>query len=1137
MIKTKNKRGIFFSTDAIIALSIILLTIMIAFPVITYQRHKTQLQSDIINTFSNLKINELSNSYVVSMINNGLIINSSKSILEEIGELYVTNKTLARELTQNMLSDLRTNENIGIWFDDALIFSINTTPYESASTINAATQTVSGANITSNTSSGFSARAYLSNTQQTKYFYFGGYIGDGNITININYIGNISSATIEAVINNDSSIYVNGVYATQCSKSSDDYTPTTCSIPINQFVSGNNNLSLKGNNLHIAGGFLRIVYSSEVQYEQPTRYYFPGIEGLINIYDGFYIPNTLNSMSIFLHLNSPSNAFLTIGNVTLYDANTSGDTTQTITNSQISAQLNYNSISNKTIPLRLGLRNMSITSNFSGDADVILITDVSGSMAWRLNNDNSGNTSRKCNDSLINDPSTARIALAKCIDKDFAATILSNEGNRIGLVSFSQNANSYVNLTTNQTLINNTINAYTASGSTCLSCAINRAYSILQSQSNSSRSKYILVMTDGVANDRSTTTCNNLYGVESNTTSLAGGGNGQALYRDIQGVWQTLSSPTSSQINDIKLLNSSFGFAVGNNGLIMRYDGSWSTIASPIGSNLNALIIYNSTYAIAVGDSGRIIKWNGVSWSSIYNITGGPTLYSVSTKNASLIFASGTQPGSSTKGAVYKSSNSGANWSSDYTSNDIYYGIKAINTTKAFAVGENGAIIQWNGVSWSSTTSPISHDLFDIDSINNTLAFAVGGDSGSSRVIKWSGSSWSSVYNGSDDSLRKVTTDSTNTYAVGDGAIILEFSGSSWSRTFNIPLAIEGNSTTGIVCTADQDSCDTTNSFPALNANYSSCRARQDLNATLNSVGFGPVATCNFAAQILQNVADCGNGSYYASSNASELQEFYESIANSILELSYTGQTSSTTTNISSKLYPDSYIEFNYDKAEIPSGLIVALENNFVNASYGTFSVPPNSTVVEAEIVSYSGAKWTTHIENNGNKVYNLSDYGSSFIILGDPFVINIPNNIINETNNLYVKTGLSPTNLSSGSIYNKVIYRIVKNASSYTSILFSATGCNWQISFEDGTNTTIKVPSNYSETDMCYFNSSLGLSQYNQNDAIQTATFKLLQQLDSDGDSKVDVNLDSQSLKISESQIKGIPFLWKTEVQARTWD
>ena len=117
---------------------------------------------------------------------------------------------------------------------------------------------------------------------------------------------------------------------------------------------------------------------------------------------------------------------------------------------------------------------------------------------------------------------------------------------------------------------------------------------------------------------------------------------------------------------------------------------------------------------------------------------------------------------------------------------------------------------------------------------------------------------------------------------------------------------------------------------------------------------------------------------------------------------------------------------------------------------------------------------------------------------------------------------------------YNKIIYTLIKNASSYSAISSSANGCSWDIEFEDGSIITYKAPLSYSGTEQCLYTTAT--KQYSFNDALQTATYNLLSAIDVDKDGKVDIKFPEQSLQLSSSSITGIPFPWATEVKVIEW-
>jgi hypothetical protein len=521
------------------------------------------------------------------------------------------------------------------------------------------------------------------------------------------------------------------------------------------------------------------------------RYWFPGIYGLLNLYDSFYVPGIFENMSIHLHYRNNYTTYLMIGNYTVYENSSTGEHIIDLNDTQISSNFGskvnlINAASNKTIPIRLGTNSTLVMKQPS--ADVILITDLSGSMDWRMDNSNTGNIVTNCNSPAINNPSTKRISVAKCLDMNFTDIIMSASGNRMGLVGFNDNA--YINTSglgsTRNQLINHINNSYlnNPSGGTCICCAINRAYQILNEYSDSSRQKFIIVMSDGV-----TGYC---CGIKSGSCNPTG-------------------NSTSGQYSD---------------------------------------------------------------------------------------------------------------------------------------------------------------------------------------------------------------------------------------------------------CGGQASDCTGNNCLGAMqNANYSSCRVHKDLNATVHSIGFGPVTNCPNGNWTLRAIASCGNGSYNASNDAEGLKKIYRDIAQKILEIGFKAQIIEVTGTIikNNTIYPDSYIEFNYtpttpkyEYGEISlTRETVRLkeltgDNLITDAATvtkeGWFNISDKVKIVDAKITSYSSEYWTDRFYLNSSKtggwsnVYWLGSYGTNYQKWGDPFIVQIPvNNISTGNNSVRIGTGMNPTSGIGGSPDDRVIYTIrVKGSVEY---------------------------------------------------------------------------------------------------------
>ncbi len=477
----ENERGIFFSIDALIAISIILIVILIAFPILKTTKPETQIHYDIITSLSTIKIGELDNAYVKSLIQQGIINDTNKTLIEQIGEFYVRDITLAQNLAKEALKDVKTNKNIGIWYGNKLVFSLNSSPIETAKNIETARQQISGIEE-GQAVTGFSARAYLTNTLKKDYYYFGGYIGDGNITVRIEYNGTINSSEMELAINNDFKAYVNGFLAGTFTKPVNQFTPKTYILPTNNFRAGINLIELKGENLSIAGGFVKIEHKP-LNLTTSKPYYFPGIDGLINIYDSFYIPTNLSSMEIYLHFNTtdPLKLFLNIGNTTLYEETGYGQSGYgqevTLVDATIKNLLNYTLLSQKTTPIRLGLKDTNATP-IQINLDTYLVTDISFSM----------------NDS--------ELSAAKNADKLYIDEALKISGNRVGLVAFAANVldTNVHSLSNNVVSLKSKIDSWTGYNKTCICCGINKAIEKINADSSPNKIKNIILLSDGLPN-------------------------------------------------------------------------------------------------------------------------------------------------------------------------------------------------------------------------------------------------------------------------------------------------------------------------------------------------------------------------------------------------------------------------------------------------------------------------------------------------------------------------------------------------------------------------------------------------------------------------------------------------------------
>ena len=540
------KKGFIFTMDVLIGLGLIIIIFVFSFlefgsviPEKKYQKLNF-VAEDTMDLLIHLQVKDVRDKPTVSqLINEGIVTEKDmdNSILDLIaGFYYKDNKTIAGNITKEVLGEITDVVNIQLSVDGQNIYS--TVSANVPREVAVASRIESGYEPGKPTY-GYIARAYLTKIRgkrDSSYTYFGGYVGDGNITTNITLpsFDKILEAYMEMDAGNNFNLYINGNHSgfytngsarggymradkwTICNKS---YNYQYCK----NFISGKNVLSFNftENRSFIGGGYFRVTYNTTQMAPEEevgrSKYWFPGIYGIINLYDSFYVPGKIRGMNIHLHYRNNFTSYLVIGSTTVNEDVSTNERIVDITNDTLFTLLNYDEMSNKTVPIRLGTKTFS--GEKIGNADVIIITDISGSMDWELSSSNQGDDITNCGDlnnpnNPIFAPTTNRVSLARCLDKDFTEIILNASGNRVGLVSYRDSTYSYYNLSTNKNSLYNQINSYSADGGTCICCGINKAYEILNTQSNSSREKFIILMSDGIPSHK----CSNT-GCEGNSSN------------------------------------------------------------------------------------------------------------------------------------------------------------------------------------------------------------------------------------------------------------------------------------------------------------------------------------------------------------------------------------------------------------------------------------------------------------------------------------------------------------------------------------------------------------------------------------------------------------------------------------------
>jgi hypothetical protein len=190
--------------------------------------------------------------------------------------------------------------------------------------------------------------------------------------------------------------------------------------------------------------------------------------------------------------------------------------------------------------------------------------------------------------------------------------------------------------------------------------------------------------------------------------------------------------------------------------------------------------------------------------------------------------------------------------------------------------------------------------------------------------------------------------------------------------------------------------------------------------------------------------------------------------------------------------------------------------------------LPPNIEVQDAFVTSYSGVHWTKEVSVNGMNVFNLTKYGSTYLLLGDPFVIQIPSVMLQPgTNNtIKLKVGDSPANDSNCSNNNTLIYTALINVSTgRTDALEKAIGCKWTIDSASEASFNVTIPKDYSGSNRCFYTAA-NIS-YDSRDVYDVAVYNMLKQLDYQNNGQIFFDLTQNDLEIILITTGQVAYMW----------
>ncbi|MFH1409415.1 MAG: VWA domain-containing protein [Nanoarchaeota archaeon] len=512
-MKRTEKKGFLFTIDSVLGVSLLLLgTIIYSLFFITSDEttQSSLISQDAVDFLSTLKVGDLDPELLANLTGLSDSVDPDLSVLEQIAYFWVKNETdAATNLTDYIFDMLIPNQfGYSIVVGGDVVYE-NVDPDQK--TLTSSRRMVSGIEKLKPLK-GFLSYAYFSginNTMLNSYVYFGGFSGQGNITVALelpDYL-QVLNITLEGAFSDNFTLLINGTEAGYFIKQNED--PLRADVfyvdsAIYGYLSPGEinyfnirfNITEVGRNGFIGGGFINVLTSVSVNSSSVTnpfgylqftdrvgdyvisKRYFPQLHGFINLFGSEYFPPHLINISAHLHYFADwgeldnSSLDLIVGNTTVWsDNNLTGDEEHDITVVNFSEALNlYEGLPGKTVPIRFGLSGLNLTY---GSKDIAIMTDISGSMS--LNFGAGGGTyDRECDDVDLYDVTTKKLSVAKCLDLLMSHLILDNRtDSRVALTSFDSSVQSSLSLTDNITALEDEISSYeTYGGNTCIACGI-----------------------------------------------------------------------------------------------------------------------------------------------------------------------------------------------------------------------------------------------------------------------------------------------------------------------------------------------------------------------------------------------------------------------------------------------------------------------------------------------------------------------------------------------------------------------------------------------------------------------------------------------------------------------------------------
>nr|WP_225937205.1 putative metal-binding motif-containing protein [Myxococcus sp. RHSTA-1-4] len=191
-----------------------------------------------------------------------------------------------------------------------------------------------------------------------------------------------------------------------------------------------------------------------------------------------------------------------------------------------------------------------------------------------------------------------------------------------------------------------------------------------------------------------------------------------------------------------------------------------------------SLLIYGASDSSISGE-GLAFIWTGVDTVTFNNTSTNPILpvYDVHGVSRDTLFLVGGYD-STPSPRAYRYDPANNLWVNENIQHSVsgvarLVGVWVVNTKLAFAVGDSGSAVRWNGTTWSKLTFPNTHNLTSVVAFGASSAYAT---CASGHIYRYNGQSWQQIHAVSGARLNDIAgTSPEDLWVVGDGGRILHW--------------------------------------------------------------------------------------------------------------------------------------------------------------------------------------------------------------------------------------------------------------------------------------------------------------------------------------------------------------------------